>query len=187
MPDSNDLSEAFYSGTLIGEPLSGQDLFANQYLSISGDAGALTFGQTEYDAAIEQGYSDNDINQFLQESGVQAEGDMFQVGGMNEYSGTVRTGKETYGTETSTSLYWQVSPSYNAPPPTPTGDSVTVAPAGDTVEKTLDLPNDGTGTIETIAPLPESISAPIPILGDPLGESSQRVQIKKAKLSSTAT
>jgi hypothetical protein len=184
MPNSDNLANDFYGGTLSGEPISGEQQLSNQFYSSSSNSEynqystTSTFGQTEYDAAIAAGYSDNDINQFLQESGVQAEGEMFAVGGMGTYSG-------------SQDVYWQVSPSYtstrSSSTVTPTGDNVAVAAPSATVDQTIALPNNGTGTIETVAPLPETVSAPIPILGDPLGESSQRVSIQKAKLSSTAT
>ena len=189
MPSAAELGDAFYSGSLFGRTPDTQSAFYGRAaafinkknprgINSRGTVGAVrvpvnntqTFNQDAYDRATKAGYSNNDINAFLKESGVRAEGSMFGVAGTGTYGG-----KE--------SAYWQVTPAYK--PPTPKAESkVTTAPdTSNEVLQTLKLPNNGLGTIEEVKPLPPAISAPAPILGDPLGQSSQRVSRAKARLS----
>lgn len=163
------LADDFYSGSLFGEPTRRKVWGVYDQPRI--------FDQEAYGRAMHAGYSQADINGFLKESGVRASGPMFQVGGMREVNPLVSNSRNDPVTRRS-DLYWQVTP--GAEPWTPPAP---VAPDyGNTVNKTIALPN-GTGTIETINSLPSAASASAPILGDPLGEQSQRISRQKVRLS----
>lgn len=188
MPSAAELGDAFYSGSLFGRTPDTQAAFYGRAAAFINKKNPLaidsrgtargatvpatgqTFNQDAYDRATKAGYSNNDINAFLKDSGVRAEGSMFGVGGTGTYGGKEGT-------------YWQVTPEYK--PPTPKAESkvTTVPDTSNEVLQTLKLPNNGLGTIEEVKPLPPAISAPAPILGDPLGRSSQRVSRAKARLS----
>lgn len=191
MPTAAELGDAFYSGSLFGRTPDTQSAFAGQAASYLnrvnptgtnskgvkggtnlgsfGTTSAQAFNEDAYQRATKAGYSDNDINAFLRDSGVRAEGSRFGVAGTGTYGGREAS-------------YFQVTPAYK--PPTATDDNVTKAPDyGNKVLETIQLPNNGIGTIESISKLPESVSASAPILGDPLGEGSQRVSRQKARLS----
>jgi hypothetical protein len=51
---------------------------------------------------------------------------------------------------------------------------------GNSITKSMKLPNNGLATIESVSS--SSASGNAPTLGDPMGEGSQRVQRQKAKL-----
>ena len=178
MPTAAELGDAFYSGSLFGRTPDAQRAFYGQaasFLNKKGSSqslgtGGSIFNQEAFEAATKAGYSSNDINAFLRDSGVKAEGSMFQVAGLGEYGGKQDT-------------YWQVTPSYKPPTPAPAASTTTIPNTANKVLETIQLPNNGLATIESVKPLPPSVSAPAPVLGDPLGESSQRVQRQKARLS----
>lgn len=160
MATSRDLSEAFYSGSLTSSPSnpirSLQGLAASEAnrLNPQGlDSRGMvarsplgSFGTTQvfdtqaYEAATAGGYSPDDINAFLKESGIRAEGPWATTGGTGTYGGKV-------------SSYWQINKDYKPP---------TASSARQAAKKI--------------------VSAPVPILGDPLGPQSQRAQRRSNRL-----
>ena len=189
MPSARELGDAFFSGSLLGTKSN------NPYGRKASPSNGLTpsvFDDKAYEAATKAGYSNKDINRFLQDSGTKATGAMFQVAGMQSYA-TVQGTKDSRYMDEKESLYWQVTPGFTPTPTpaapaaaapvaaTPAATPAVAAPAsGNTILQTIGLPNNGIGTIESVS---APASAPAPILGNPLGEDSQRVQREKAKLS----
>lgn len=192
MPSAAELGDAFYSGSLFGQDPNSLRAGLGSAASARNQAnpGAISnrkgatgsvsftggfdpnpiFGQDAYEAAIKGGYSSKDINRFLQESGVKASGSMFQVGGMGSYQGK-------------SDVYWQVTPGYKPPTAAASPSPIAAPDYGNKVETAITLPNNGLATIESIQAPPPTVSAPAPVLGDPLGEGSQRVSRQKARLS----
>jgi hypothetical protein len=155
MATSRSLSDAFYSGSLLGQPtnpirtLQGQAAAQANALNpqgldsrgqksqmpLGGFGANQVFNTQAYEAAVQQGYGPSDINSFLRESGVQAEGDWAEEAGTDTYGGKVLS-------------YWQINKNYQPP-------SASSAKRAATKIVT---------------------SAPVPVLGDPLGPNSQRAR-----------
>jgi hypothetical protein len=112
--NARDLASDFYSGAFLGPeeqktlrrqpPLGltfggGQDSSGRPKANVSRRTSPLTsqFDDATYEAATKAGYSSNDINKFLKESGVQAKGANFRVAGMGDYQGK-------------RDVFWEVAP-----------------------------------------------------------------------------
>lgn len=113
-----ELGDAFYSGALFGEKPNMSNAFlgaARPYNQASARndgrgqnfrLGNLLQPRVFDDAALEkaraEGYGPQDINQFLQTSGVKADGKAFRVGGMGTFEGQQ-------------GLFYQLDPNYQFP------------------------------------------------------------------------
>jgi len=142
----------------------------------------IKFGKDEYQDALKRGYSNNDINDFLKMPGLEVDTKYmgFQAAGL----GTGPDGKQY--------LQWRVDEQYGKPKaapaaPTPTPVTSTVTNITQEIVKT-EAGTAGITTLGAVPVVPEDpkVTAPAPILGNPLGDQSQRVQRETAKRTLTS-
>jgi hypothetical protein len=134
----------------------------------------IKFGKKEYEQAKKDGYSDNDINDFLRMEGLEVDSTYqgFEAAGL----GTGKDGKQY--------LQWRLDA--QNPVQEKKKEEKKSEPKKDNPTQVIVKSEAGTAGITTLGSQPvvaedPKVTAPAPILGDPLGDTSQRVVRETAR------